>query len=245
MVLHSKQMEAAKHYQQSVCTVCGYNMIGEMPDICPFCGARHDKFVPSDKAEQTYRVTPHRVNDYVTQLRSVPRLGLEHAAYRIETSEGAVWIDCPSAFNSDLKPVEAIYFTHKDFMGASNQYRELWNAKVYLHTLDAKNPLAKPFPVDCKFDNDFTEHGIEAFHIGGHTPGFTLYIYDKVLFICDYAFPPGPRMRLNPFGPQDEVRNRAARILQVIDERPIEIVCGFNYVTEFIHWREHFKRLLK
>ena len=48
---------------------------------------------------------------------------LEHAAYRVETEDGAVWIDCLSAFNRDLEPVKAIYFTHEDFLGASNQYR--------------------------------------------------------------------------------------------------------------------------
>ena len=230
-------------HQQWVCTTCGYNMIGEMPDVCPFCGARHDKFVPWDEAEQIYRVTPHRVNDYVVQLLSVPRLGIEHAAYRIETDDGAVLIDCPSAFNRDLETVKAIYFTHKDFLGASNQYRELWGAKVYLHALDAEIPIAKPFPVDRPFDGDFTEHGIEAFHIGGHSPGFTMYIYRKVLFICDYAFPPGAKMRFNPFGPQQETRDRATRILEIISERSLETVCGYNFITEFNSWREDFKHL--
>jgi rubrerythrin len=27
-----------------VCNVCGYTMEEEMPDVCPICGARHDKF---------------------------------------------------------------------------------------------------------------------------------------------------------------------------------------------------------
>ena len=197
MTVESKPMASIQAAPQWVCPVCGYNMIGEMPDICPFCGARHDTFVTWDEAEQTYRVTPNRVNDYVTQLMSVPRLGIEHAAYRIETEDGAAaWIDCPSAFNRDLSPVEAIYFTHKDFLGASNQYRQLWDAKVYLHANDAKHPLAAKFPVDKKSDGDFTEHGIEAFHIGGHTPGFTIYLYRDVLFIGDYAFPPGLSMQL-------------------------------------------------
>jgi hydroxyacylglutathione hydrolase len=155
-----------------------------------------------------------------------------------------VWIDCPSAFNRDLKPVEAICFTHKDFLGASNQYRELWKAQVCLHALDAEHPLAKPFPVDYQFNGDFSERGIEAFHIGGHTPGFTVYIYDKVLFISDYAFPPGSRMQLNPFGPQAETSDRATRILEIISERSLETVCGFNYVTEFDSWREDFHHLI-
>ena len=245
MTSESKPIESTLTQRQWVCIVCGYNMMGEMPEVCPFCGARHDKFVTWDEAEQTYRVTPHRVNNEVTQLRSVPRLGLEHAAYRIETQDGAVWIDCPSAFNRDLEPVDAIYFTHKDFLGASNQYRDLWGAQVYLHAQDAEHPLAKPFPVDKPFNSDFTEHGVEAFHIGGHTPGFTLYIYNKVLFICDYAFPPGPGMQFNPFGPQAKTHRQASRIHEVISERSLEVVCGYNFVTEFDSWREDFKRLLE
>ena len=233
------------NHNQSICTVCGYNMIGDIPDVCPFCGVNHDKFVPWDEAQQIYQVTPYRVNDYVTQLLSVPRLSLEHAAYRIETDDGAVWIDCPSVFNPDLKSVEAIYFTHKDFMGASNQYREAWDAKVYLHAFDAEHPLAQQFPVDQEFKGDFSEHGIEAFHIGGHTPGFTLYIYGKVLFICDYAFPPGSKMRFNPFGAQDETRQRAARILEIVNKRSLDTVCGYNYVTEFAGWRDNFQHLVE
>lgn len=67
--------------EQWVCLQCGYNMIGEMPDICPFCGARHDRFMAWDQAEKTYRVTSHAVNNVVSQLLSAPKLGLEHAAY--------------------------------------------------------------------------------------------------------------------------------------------------------------------
>src|SRR5690554_6156420 len=104
--------------RQWVCTACGYNMIGEAPDACPFCGAWHDKFVTWEEGEAVYRVTAKPVTDQVTQLLSVPRLGLEHAAYRIETASGVVWIDSPSAFNRDLDPVTDIYFTHKDFLGA-------------------------------------------------------------------------------------------------------------------------------
>ncbi|NER35188.1 MAG: MBL fold metallo-hydrolase [Oscillatoria sp. SIO1A7] len=231
------------HDNQWVCITCGYNMIGEMPDNCPFCGVGQDKFVTWEQAEQTYRVTPQRVSDRVTQLRSLPRLGIEHAAYRIETDNGAVWIDCPSAFNRDLEPVQSIYFTHKDFLGASNQYRELWGAKVNLHALDAEHPLVKLFPIDLPFTGDFVENGIEAFHIGGHSPGFTIYIYDKVLFVCDYAFPPGSKMRLNPFGPKEETRNGGQKILEIIAERAIDTVCGYNYFVEFDPWLKDFERL--
>ena len=71
----SISQEPTMYDKQWVCTTCGYNMIGEMPGVCPFCGAHHHKFVMGENAEQIYRVTPHRVNDYVTQLLSVPRLG--------------------------------------------------------------------------------------------------------------------------------------------------------------------------
>ena len=70
---------------QWVCRVCGYNMIGKRPDVCPFCGEPHSVFLTWQEAEAAYRVTATRVNDHVTRLMSVPRLGLEHAAYRVET----------------------------------------------------------------------------------------------------------------------------------------------------------------
>ena len=57
--------------QQWVCLACGYNMIGEMPDVCPFCGATHDQFMAWDAVENTYRVSCYPVNDAVSQLLSV------------------------------------------------------------------------------------------------------------------------------------------------------------------------------
>ena len=231
--------------EQWVCKVCGYNMIGERPDVCPFCGARHEQFVSAAQAEKTYRVTPTPVGAGVTQLLSMPRLGLEHAAYRVETDRGPIWIDCPSAFNRDLDPVDAILFTHNDFLGASNQYRALWGARVHLHALDAVHPLARDHPVDFAFDGDFRRGSLAAWHIGGHTPGFTIYIHDDVLFVCDYAFPPGAAMRLNPYGDGDATRRGGARILEIVEGRGLATVCGYNYVADFADWRDDFARALK
>lgn len=229
---------------QWVCLQCGYNMIGEMPDICPFCGARHDRFMPWDEAEATYRVTSHVVNDSVGQLLSVPKLGLEHAAYRIETESAAVWIDAPSAFNRDLAPVSAILFTHHHFMGASNQYRRLWSADVWLHELDAQNKLVARFDIDRRFKDDFVVHDIEAFHTGGHTPGFTFYIYRGTLFICDYVFVGNAGMEFNPFGPEAETLKQAKRILEIVSGRELKTVCGYNYVAEFTDWLADFETLV-
>jgi rubredoxin len=198
---------------QWVCRECGYNMIGEMPDVCPFCGASHDQFMPWDEVEQRYRVTAHDINKDVSQLLSVPKLGLEHAAYRIETPAGNVWIDSPSAFNRGLKPVDAILFTHLHFMGTSNQYRKVWGSQVWLHELDAKHPLVALFDVDKRFTEDFNFYSIDAYHIGGHTPGFTLYIYQDVLFICDYVFLNKSALSFNPYGSQSETLRQAQRIL--------------------------------
>ncbi|MCK9634667.1 MAG: MBL fold metallo-hydrolase [Methylobacter tundripaludum] len=231
--------------EQWVCLQCGYNMIGEMPDICPFCGARHDRFMAWDQAEKTYRVTSHAVNNVVSQLLSAPKLGLEHAAYRVETGQGAVWIDSPSAFNRDLAPVDAILFTHHHFMGASNQYRRIWNAEVRLHELDAKHRLSALFDIDRRFSDDFVAYGIEAYHTGGHTPGFTFYIYKDTLFICDYVFLTGADMRFNPYGPEQETIKRAQRIHEVVKARPLKTVCGYNYVADFADWLDGFERLIQ
>lgn len=230
--------------RQWVCLQCGYNMIGEMPDVCPFCGARHDRFMSWNETEKTFRVTPDSVNSYVTQLLSVPKLGLEHAAYRIETQSGAVWIDSPSAFNRELAPVADILFTHHHFLGASNLYRRIWHSEVWLHEFDAKHHLVESFDIDHRFTDDYTSHGIEAHHVGGHTPGFTFYIYRDVLFICDYVFLETGKMCFNPYGPEQETRDHAKRILAIVVDRPLNTVCGYNYVVPFAEWMALFKRLV-
>ena len=230
--------------QQWVCLQCGYNMIGEMPDECPFCGARHDRFMAWGEVEATYRVTAHPINDVVSQLLSVPKLGLEHAAYRIETADGVVWIDSPSAFNRDLAPVRSILFTHHHFLGACNQYRRLWNADVWLHELDAKHRLVSLFDIDRRFDGDFRHCGIEAYHVGGHTPGFTFYLYRDVLFICDYVFLTTGGLQFNPYGPELETRKQAQRIYKIVADKALKTVCGYNYVVNFVDWLPAFERLL-
>lgn len=230
--------------QQWVCLQCGYNMIGKMPDVCPFCGARHDRFMAWDEAETTYRVTRHPVNDAVSQWLSVPKLGLEHAAYRIETETAAVWIDSPSAFNRDLPEVSAILFTHHHFLGASNQYRRLWNSEVWLHELDARHRLSALFDIDRRFSDDFTAYGVEAYPIGGHTPGFTFYIYRDTLFICDYVFLTDTGLCFNPHGPKSETQTQARRLYQLIKGKALKMVCGYNYIADFSDWMPEFEQLV-
>jgi hypothetical protein len=216
-------------------------MVDECPDVCPLCGARPDNFVTSEQAEQDYRVTPKRVTDEVSQLLSVPALGLEHAAYRIETDQGPVWIDSPSVFNRDLDPVDAIIFTHRDFLGASNLYRELWGAEIHLHQLELAHRFAKGRVIDRPFKSDFARGSLEAFHIDGHTPGFTVYIHRNLLFVCDFVFMAGKRMRFNPYS--GDMITAATRILEVIEGRELDKVCGYNYVAEYPEWRAELRRI--
>lgn len=52
--LYSGALEAAKAGKDLpaadlyVCEVCGHTVVGEAPDVCPVCGAKHDKFHPVD-----------------------------------------------------------------------------------------------------------------------------------------------------------------------------------------------------
>lgn len=231
--------------QQWVCTACGYNMVGHAPEICPFCGAHRDKFLSSEAAGTTYRILTMPIDDRISQLITVPELGLDHAAYRIETENLAVWIDCPSVFKRSLMPADKIFFTHRHFIGAANQYRELWQAKVGLHALDIGHPLVNDSIIDERFDNDFTLDGLAAYHIGGHTRGYTLYVYRDVLFIGDYAFPSGPDMRLNSYGPQAETLRKTERILSIVRQNTLNTVCGYDYVCAFNDWLPNFKHAVE
>ena len=227
--------------EQYVCLVCGFNMIGFHPDHCPFCGAARKHFITAGECSARYKVAGTPVSEKVTRLNSHPPLGLEHAAYRIETGRGSCWIDCPSSFDSSLKRADTIFFTHHHFLGASNLYRDLFAAQVHIHHDDSVHDICRPFPFDVTFEGNFIHNGIEAFHVDGHTPGFTFYIFEELLFICDYVFLHDDGMKYNPFGPAGQTVAGGDRIRELLHGRKLSTVCGYNYVIGYDDWKRRFE----
>jgi len=103
MVVSCCQQEArAGGIKQWVCLPCGHNMIGTMPDVRPFRGARHDRFATWREAERIFRVTPEHVRDGVSQLRSLPRLGLPHGR-KLATVRGYNYVAQFDAWSGDFE----------------------------------------------------------------------------------------------------------------------------------------------
>jgi hypothetical protein len=232
---------------QHVCLVCGYNMIGECPDSCPFCGARRDRIITQKECAKRFRVNATAVTEQVTHLASHPALGYEHAAYRVETSNQSFWIDCPCVFDKTLDPVDVITFTHKDFLGASNLYRSAFGAKIWINEREAAHHLARFFPFDRKFSDDFFGGGIEAHLVGGHSPGFTIYIADSVLFVCDLLYFRGDHLIFNPHGPKGPTQKAGAMLAKLLqgEGRGLSHVCDVNGATPYGEWKMAFVRLLE
>lgn len=226
--------------EQYVCLACGFNMVGFHPAHCPFCGAGQSHFITAEECTNRYRVAGQPVNGKVTRLNSVPALGIEHAAYRIETGSRCYWIDCPSCFDPSLTKTDAVLFTHHHFLGASNLYRDLFSAQVQIHKLDSAHEICRPFSFDTTFEANFTSDGIEAHHIGGHTPGFTCYVFEDVLFACDYVFLDGDGMKYNPFGPAAPTIAGGELIREIVESRELATVCGYNYVIGYDEWKLRF-----
>jgi len=231
-------------YEQYVCKVCGYNIINNHPDFCPFCGASRIHFITADVCSQKYKIVENEVKDSVTRLNSYPSLGLEHTAYCIENKGRRIWIDCPSTFSKNLKPMDKILFTHHHFLGASNLYREYYTAFIWIHKKDSVHTLANQHSFDKKFVENFEINGIKAYHINGHTPGFTIYIYEDILFICDYLLLKNDELFLNPYGPDELTTDGAKFLWNYIKKREFEKVCGFNYIMDFNDWIREFVKLL-
>jgi hydroxyacylglutathione hydrolase len=238
-------MSGKSQNKQYVCLVCGFNMVGDHPDKCPFCNAPKEKFLTSEECSKRFKVESFSVNKNVTRLNSTPTLGLEHSAYRIETDNKTYWIDCPSSFDNRLKPMDIIIFTHHHFLGASNLYREYFSSSVRIHTLDSVHDICQAFTFDETFQEDFIEDGIDAFHIAGHTPGFTFYIFEDILFVCDYVFIKDGKMTYNPYGPKEDTWEGGRKLKNIIEKRniSINIVCGYNYVIDYSDWRGMFDNL--
>jgi hypothetical protein len=219
-------------------------MIDYCPEHCPFCGAPKPKFITAEECSQKYKVISIKVKDNVTILKSHPSLGLGHTAYCIEKNGKKIWIDCPSTFSKDLEPMDKILFTHHHFLGASNLYREYYTAFIWIHKEDSNHFLAKKHPFDKKFKENFELFDIKAFHINGHTPGFTFYVFEDILFICDYVFLEGENLVLNPYGPRDLTIEGAKKLYNIIKNSELEKGCGYNYVMEYKKWTSSFIKLL-
>lgn len=232
--------------KQFVCTACGFNMIGFYSKRCRFCGATPDRFLTTQECSTIYRVQSFTVSDRVIQLQSVPKLGFEHAAYQINTSDAVIWIDCPSSFDSGVAPMDYILFTHSDFLGASNLYRQQFNAKVWIHKSDAAHPNSQFFPFDHLFETDFKLSGIEAAVVGGHTPGFTLYFFEDILFICDYVGLVENQLIWNSYGNRLKTPQVGKQIHQLLNERStsIKTVCGVDYICDYDCWKVMLDRLV-
>ena len=230
--------------QQYVCKVCGYNIIGYFPNRCPFCGAIKDNFITAEFCSKFYKVKIHKITKNIFSLTSSPKLGLEHVAYCLNTQNKRIWVDCPSIFQDNLERMDKILFTHNHFLGASNLYRSYYTVFVWIHKSDADDILTRNYSFDKKFLEDFELDGIEAFHIGGHTTGFTFYIFDNVLFICDYVFFKNGTMSFNPYGPRNATTTGALKLRKLIETRNLIKVCGYNYSVDFSYWDEKFDKLL-
>jgi hydroxyacylglutathione hydrolase len=68
---------------------------------------------------------------------------------------------------------------------------------------------------------------------GNMDPGFTFYIFEDILFICDYVFFEGDSMKYNPFGPVGETVAGGHRIPEILSGRTLSTVRGYNYVVPY------------
>ncbi|MEJ2251502.1 MAG: MBL fold metallo-hydrolase [Candidatus Lokiarchaeota archaeon] len=160
-----------------------------------------------------------------------------------ECSEKYIVIE-KSTFNSKVKPMDFLLFTHHHFIAAANLYKEYFGAEMLIHINDSRNYIADKYEFEQKFEFDFTLHNIDAYHIDGHTSGFTMYIYEKTLFICDYVFVGGSFYKFNPYGPYERTREGSKKLLNIISNKNIEYVCGYDYSLDYGNWFEKFKKLI-
>lgn len=232
--------------QQFVCTACGFNMIGFYSKRCRFCGATPEHFLTVQECSAIYQVRSITVSERVAQLKSFPQLGYEHVAYRINTDNAVIWIDCPSSFDSNVAPMDYILFTHSDFLGASNLYRQQFSAKVWIHKDEGSHPNSRFFSFDYCFETDFELLGIEAVVVGGHSPGFTLYFFEDILFICDYVGLVKNEITWNGYGNLFKTPRVGKQIHQLLNKRPnsIKTVCGVDYICDYDSWKIMFERLV-
>ncbi|MHC4182424.1 MAG: hypothetical protein ACYSR0_03665 [Planctomycetota bacterium] len=50
-------------------------------------------------------------------------------------------------------------------------------------------------------------------------------------------------MRYNSFGPVKDTREGGRKLKNIIEGRNIDIVCGYNYVVDYVDWKPKFDNL--
>ena len=116
---------------------------------------------------------------------------------------------------------------------------------MWIHKRDAENPLARPFPFDNLFEGGFSADGISAHHVNGHTPGFTVYLFEEALFVCDLVVTRSAKMRFNPYGDPEGIREAGHKLDRLLQGRSIRLVCGYKDVVDYNEWKPRFDQLLR
>ncbi|MBF0381689.1 MAG: MBL fold metallo-hydrolase [Magnetococcales bacterium] len=232
-----------KNRDQYVCKQCGYNIIGHLPDKCPFCRASSEQFILAHECSEQFSVVKSQLTNNIFKLTTKPNLGIEHTSWQINAATSSYWIDCPACFDPKLKSADIITFTHHHTLGACNLYREKHQAKVRINRSDSQHKLSQPFDFDELIEDNYIEDGLEAYHIGGHTPGYTMFIFDETLFTGDYFFTNDQDLKLNPHGNKKETLAGAKRLANILKTRPIKTVCGWD-TTPYEEWQPKFAALL-
>jgi hypothetical protein len=51
-------------------------------------------------------------------------------------------------------------------------------------------------------------------------------------------------MILNPYGPRDATREGLARLIGQIPDHPVSLVCGVDYVMDYLSWEKLVRPLV-
>lgn len=236
--------EFKRQQRQFVCTGCGHNMIGQQPDFCSMCGDPKHVFITLNECSSLFDIIPTQISEKIARLETYPPLGNETCAYIIKAGHRSIWVDCPSPFHRSVPRADLILVTHCHALGCSNMYRKKFKAEVWIHRQDAEDEVSHGFPLDRLFEKDFSFLGIEAFHLGGHTNGFTAFLFDGTLFISDMVYFERGKLRFQPSPAREEVKKAAKKLVQVMQEREIGQVCSSENCVDYAFWKSKFEQLL-
>lgn len=210
-----------------ICPSCGQYCDNGITQ-CTCCGTARDELLTEHEVETKYQLTTGNITSYIERLSCKPGLGI--ACYRLDTGSGVALIECPSVFDSSIGRVDAIFLSHADFAGASDQYCEAWGAEVFVHELDDTSIVPESrCCVYKKFSDGFTWGGIGSYRLGETNSGATVYVYKNTLFVCDFSF----RGMAKPL-----LITCAKQLTELAEHHDIKLVCGYNFAVAYSTWAQ-------
>jgi glyoxylase-like metal-dependent hydrolase (beta-lactamase superfamily II) len=190
--------------EQIICSTCGtYYIATTAPELCVICADERQYFPPTGQSwtkpkdlHYKHSIKLNKLQDRLYELEINPMFAIGQRALLVLSEQGNVLWDCipmldelTTEFIKLKGGLKAIGFSHPHYYSNMNEWAEVFDCPVYIHTNDAAHIVQPGKNIKC-WQGDELElwDGMKILLIGGHFAGSCIlhvpFLSPKGTIIC-------------------------------------------------------------